>query len=118
MDQPDKKPRHVRTNQRALTVLQVALALLTGLLAWSAVSNGIGQMWKLMTALSAVSAVGAVLRFGWVIPGVVCGTLGGVFLDATIKGGTVESQMWETVAYIGVGAVLGLLVGIVVDAFE
>jgi hypothetical protein len=36
----------------------------------------------------------------------------GLAFDAVVKGGSQESQMWETVEYYAIGGGLGLLLGI------
>ena len=43
------------------------------------------------------------------------GTFCGMVTDAQIKGGDYESQMWETVTSIAVGAILGLAAGFLLD---
>ena len=51
-----------------------------------------------------------IFRLGWLVPIIVFGTLMGLFLDPAIKGGTRESQMWETVRIICGETIIGLVV--------
>lgn len=45
------------------------------------------------------------------------GAMMGLSLDPAVKGGTVESKMWETVWHYGVGSGIGLFVGSLLHAF-
>jgi hypothetical protein len=72
--------------------------------------------WLLGASLGAVATITLFLRVGWVIPCMIAGTYSGFVLDARVKGGTIESQMWETVVSIAVGATVGLVAGLAIDS--
>ena len=111
-----KNDGYVRPKRRVLLAVQILLAAITGLLAVCVWSVDGGQIWKLFAGLFACSTASLIFRLGWLVPCIVCGILAGIFLDPSIKGGTIESQMWETVSYICSGAVAGFVVGLVIDA--
>ncbi len=56
--------------------------------------------WKFGAAFAALALVSIVLRVGWFVPFTIAGTYAGMMLDAGVKGGTIESQMQETVTSI------------------
>ncbi len=56
------------------------------------------------------------LRCGWVPFGVIVGAVLGLMSDPSVKGGTHESMMWETVNHFAGGTSIGLLVGLVLDS--
>lgn len=73
-----------------------------------------GVMW--LAALMGIAALAAlVLPVGWSIPGMIAGVYGGLIADMHVKGGAIESQMWETVTSIGIGAIVGLAIGLAID---
>jgi hypothetical protein len=105
-----------RPKRRALYTVQILLATMTGLSAFRIWSINGGQVWKLFAGLFVFMMVSLILRLGWLVPCMVVGTLTGIFLDPLIKGGTIESQMWETVRYICGGTIAGLVLGLVIDS--
>ncbi|MBN2475468.1 MAG: hypothetical protein JXB62_12730 [Pirellulales bacterium] len=113
---PSKKKPGDGCESCALLALQISLTLLTGLTAAASWSVGSGLEWKLLAALFACSTVAIVFRLGWPVPCMILGILAGIALDPAIKGGTIDSQMWETVSCICVGAFIGLLIGVFLDA--
>jgi len=115
MVRSQKNACHVRPRRRALLAVQIVLAVITGLLALRVWSIDGGQVWKLLAGLSACTTAALIFRLGWLVPCIVLGTLAGILLDPAIKGGTIESQMWETVSYICFGAVAGFVVGLMID---
>ena len=71
---------------------------------------------KLGVALGLHALVCLLLRVGWVIPFMIAGCyLGMTVLDPTIKGGTIESQMQETVNCIVTGTLIGFGIGAFLD---
>ncbi|MBN2581110.1 MAG: hypothetical protein JXB10_19160 [Pirellulales bacterium] len=110
-----KSPARARPKRRVLFAVQILLAAMTGLSAFRIWSINGGQVWKLFAGLFIFMMVSLILRLGWIVPCMVVGTLTGAFLDPMIKGGTIESQMWETVRYICGGAIVGLVLGLVID---
>jgi hypothetical protein len=76
------------------------------------------RVWLLGASLGAVAAITLFLRVGWTIPCMIGGVYAGLIADPPVKGGTPESQMWETVTAIVVGTVVGLLAGLAIDAME
>lgn len=102
----------------ALRTVQILLALFTGLMAIRIWFVEGGEIWKLFAGMFACSAVSAILRLGWLVPCMIGGIIFGISMDADIKGGTIESKMWETVANIGFGAALGLLAGLLIDHYH
>lgn len=95
--------------------VQLVLALLTGMNAVLIYAEKAGSVWRLFAALSVCSLISAIPRSGWLIPCTILGVVVGVVADATIKGGTHESQMWETVRSVAVWTVVGIVVGFFCD---
>jgi hypothetical protein len=108
----------VRSEANRLPVL-ASLLLTIGLSAlairhWYLLGFVAGDV-RLFAALAVACCISTLLRMGWMVPCLVFGTFCGILLDPLIKGGTVESQMWETVTSIATGAVLGLCVGLALE---
>ena len=72
--------------------------------------------WKFGAALGGLAFVSIFLRVGWFVPFTISGTYVGLVLDARVKGGTIESQMQETVTSIVAGAICGFVVGALIDS--
>jgi hypothetical protein len=92
------------------------LAVGCSALAWRMLADGV-EAGLLFLVLSAACA--AALAYGWgtVVPCLTIGLMVGMVYDGGPKGGTRESQMWETAeAWIG-GALAGLLVGVAMDLY-
>lgn len=65
--------------------------------------------------LAGVVLLSILLRWGWLVPCTIWGLVFGVLFDPLSKGGTRESQMWETINYIGGGVFFGVLIGFMID---
>lgn len=65
--------------------------------------------------LGACCLAAFVFGWGYSVPCVVLGLLLGAFLDLRVKGGTAESQMWETVTSVAICTAIGLIVGVAAD---
>ncbi len=98
-----------------LLTVQILLTVLTGSFAFLAWWNDSGYFWRLYSGLFAGSTTALLFRSGWLIPCTVCGTIFGIFLDPPIKGGTIDSQMWETVSSLWSGVIAGIVIGFVID---
>ena len=110
------------TPLRPLLLSRWKLVVLTLLNVLVSASLGIAvyprKGWYLCAAMGSVSAASLLLRCGWVVPCTIAGVYFGLlFLDPPVKGGTAESQMYETVGNIFVGTILGLGVGLFLDLF-
>ena len=103
---------------RSLMAVQTVLMAITALLAIQDWSVGRGRLWEFLAGLCACSAVSLIFRMGWVVPCTIIGLGVGAFLDGPIKGGTYESQMWETVRSICGGAAAGFFVGLGIDCIH
>jgi hypothetical protein len=78
-----------------------------------------GLFYVALVACCLFSALAAVFRWGWLVPCVAFGMLfGAEILDPCVKGGTIDSQMQETVGHISCGTFLGLAIGGAVDAIR
>jgi len=115
MNTLQKSTGHTPPRSRSLLTVQTVLTLITGSITFLAWSNDGGHIWKLYAGLFAGSMVSLLFRSGWLIPCLVCGTIIGDFSDPPIKGGSIESQMWETVSCLWTGTIVGLLIGYVID---
>lgn len=79
-------------------------------------ADGPGWLWWFVFGVLFVCAVaGFVFRLGSVVPSSVFGTFWGIALDLHVKGGSIESQMWETVRSVSVGFIAGVVVGVLLD---
>ncbi|APZ96642.1 hypothetical protein Fuma_06315 [Fuerstiella marisgermanici] len=74
--------------------------------------------WKFGAALGALAFLSIFLRVGWFVPFAIAGTYAGIMLDARVKGGTIESQMQETIVSIVVGTVSGFAIGVTIDSMS
>lgn len=88
------------------------LALFSLYLVAVAFPRGIG---RLGAAFAILSIACVFLRVGWFAIGAMAGTYVGMIMDNTVKGGSIESQMQETVVCIAAGAIIGCIVGCFVD---
>jgi len=111
MNAPAKQPR-----PRPPSVCRIGFTLLLMALSAMLIANYPHTAWLLGASLGAVATITLFLRVGWVIPCMIAGTYSGFVLDARVKGGTIESQMWETVVSIAVGATVGLVAGLAIDS--
>lgn len=116
MNMLPKNTDHRPPRSRTLLAVQILLIIITGLFTFLAWSNDIGQVWKLYAGLFAVSMAALIFRSGWLIPCTVCGTIIGDLSDPPVKGGTIDSQMWETVSCLWSGVIAGILIGFSIDA--
>jgi len=103
-EQPNKRrtPRSSRYRV-GFTLVLVAFS------AWVAVVNYPYLSWLLCGGLGLVAGASIFLRVGWATPCMIAGVYVGMILDAHVKGGTAESQMYETVWAITLGAAFGLV---------
>ena len=72
--------------------------------------------WMPAAVFALQAMVAAILRFGWTAPCLLAGVILGVWLDPLVKGGTVDSQIYETINNLLIGAAIGLTVGIMMDS--
>lgn len=70
---------------------------------------------RIFLTLFLYSVASLMFRWGWVVPCIVAGTIWGISLDNVVKGGSHESQMWETVNKIWFGFACGFLLGLSID---
>ena len=94
----------------AYSILAIALA---GLMLSSGFHT---RLSALFGALAALAIAAACLKLGWLPLATILGIVVGVLCDGRVKGGTHESQMWETVSAIVGGALAGMAVGFYLDA--
>lgn len=73
---------------------------------------------RLATLMGIAAFLALVLRVGWVIPCIIAGVYVGFMMDPDVKGGTLESQILETVAFICGGAIVGFVVGLGIDVYK
>jgi len=107
-----------RVNQprpRKPSVCRIGFTLLLVAFSGMLIANYPYNAWLLGASLGVVATVTLFLRVGWAIPCMITGTYSGLIVDAHTKGGTIESQMWETVLSIAVGTTIGLLAGLTID---
>lgn len=71
--------------------------------------------WKFGAAFGSLAFASIFLRVGWFVPFAIAGAFLGMSLDAQPKGGTVESQMQETVKSILGGTICGFVIGAMID---
>lgn len=74
--------------------------------------------WKFGAAFGTLAFVSIFLRVGWFVPFTIAGAYAGMILDARVKGGTLDSQMQETVMSVVVGTVLGFTIGGTIDSIK
>ncbi|MEX2169722.1 MAG: hypothetical protein WD851_10455 [Pirellulales bacterium] len=108
----DRYPPHFRL---VCSMVSGVLAVVLAALAVRVYSVNGGSVWRAFVALAAASAVAALFRWGCLIPSLVLGITFGIFNDAAIKHGSIESQMWETVYSIAFGGFIGLAIGFAAD---
>ena len=72
---------------------------------------------QVCVALFAYSVASVIFPWGWAVPCIVIGALISVMMDKPIKGGSMESQMWETIGRIWLGVFSGFVVGLILDRF-
>ena len=99
------------------TCTAFSVLLGVGLTFLAALSYARSDRWLAMFlgTLGCATWIAAALRLGWPVPGMVSGTFIGFMLDARPKSGDTESQMWETVGSIALGAILGLALGLAAE---
>ncbi|QDT26876.1 hypothetical protein Enr10x_21870 [Gimesia panareensis] len=115
MNSLQKPSGETPARSRVLLTVQILLTLLTGSFALLSWWNDSVYFWRLYSGLFAGSLTALIFRSGWLIPCTVCGTLFGIFLDPTIKGGTIDSQMWETVSSLWSGVIAGVVFGFAIN---
>jgi hypothetical protein len=101
---------------RFLASCQLLLAAFCFLLAILALPHAKGRL----SGLFLVFAICCLAAFwscsGWIVPGTIFGVFfGALVLNPRVKGGTPESQMWETIFCIVMGGTAGLFMGYVID---
>ena len=73
--------------------------------------------WRFGIALAILATVSIFLRVGWFVPFTIAGSyFGMIVLDPPVKGGTVDSQMNQTVMCVVLGTIGGFVIGAVLDA--
>ncbi len=102
----------VPTRSPSRIVFTLLLVAFSGFSAFQTYPCGVSL---LSVGLGVVAFITVFLRVGWTIPCMIAGVYVGEICDATVKGGTEESQMWETVHAITVGTAIGLALGLAVD---
>ena len=91
----------------------VALISFSVFLAFTAYPYGV---WRFGAAFGTLALVSVFLRVRWFVPFTIAGVYFGMFvLDPAVKGGTIESQMNETVGYIVLGSLVGFVIGVSID---
>lgn len=110
MSQPVVAPKRSHRS----TIISAVLGVLFSGLAVVAYLPGIME-WQVLALFGVGSLIAAVLRLGWAVPCMVLGCFVGFLADNDIKGGTPESQMWETVSNLLGGTLLGLVGGVFLD---
>jgi hypothetical protein len=104
---------HKRTPSLPKIGCLIALVVFSGYVAIVSYPAG---AWRLGAAFAALAFASIFLRVGWFVPFAIAGTYTGMILDARVKGGTIESQMQETVTSIVVGTICGFVIGAFIDA--
>jgi hypothetical protein len=66
--------------------------------------------------LTLIAFFGVIFNFGWLPIATILGAFVGCVADSGVKGGTQESQMWESVHAILGGALAGMAIGFYLDA--
>ena len=98
----------MRKKSRIQIACLLVLAAFSAFIAIRMFPYGFGRLGLAFTILSLASLF---LRVGWFVPFTIAGTYAGIMMDARVKGGSIESQMWETVTSIVFGAVIGFAFG-------
>ena len=71
---------------------------------------------RLAAAFGLLALTSIFLRVGWFVPFTIAGSYFGMLvLDPPLKGGTIDSQMDQTVRCILVGTIVGFAVGALID---
>ena len=112
---------HEQVNQprpRKRSVFRIGFTLLVVAFSGLLVSTYPQRVWLLGASLGTVAAITVFLRVGWAVPCTIVGTYLGLISDAHIKGGSCESQAWETVHAIVFGTIFGFGVGLFLDGME
>src|SRR5579859_7240504 len=112
--QPSAPPVRRRRKVSA-TAVQLAAMLAAGYGGAMVLVYGYRPAAWFFVGLAACCLAAFVFRWGYSVPCVVLGLLVGGYLDLHVKGGSVESQMWETVTSVAIGTAMGLLVGVALD---
>lgn len=103
----------VRHKTRTQMGCLVALICFSAFLAFTAYPYGV---WRFGAAFAILALASVFLRVGWFVPFTIAGAYFGMFvLDPPVKGGTIESQMNETVGCILFGSVAGFVIGASID---
>ena len=77
------------------------------------------RTWPFGAGLGTLAFVSIFLRVGWLVPFTIAGFYCGLFvLDPVVKGGTSETQMYETVTYVFFGTIIGFVIGAAMDYFQ
>lgn len=106
--------RKSRPPQRTLALAAVVVWPLIVVLSWDRFL--LGDELRLFASLLLYFVVSFELRCSWIPFMVIAGTVLGLMSDPSVKGGTHESMMWETVNHLAGGTAIGLLIGLVLDS--
>ena len=106
--------RKSRPPQRKLALAAVVVWPLIVVLSWDRFL--LDDEFRLFASLLLYFVVSFELRCGWVPFAVIAGAVFGLGSDPSLKGGTHESMMWETVNHLAGGTAIGLLIGLVLDS--
>jgi len=99
--------------RRALIAFQLLVMVYTG---WMFAEDLLyGGWWQLSGVLFAYTTLSLVCQFGWILPCVAIGTVMGILADAVVKGGSVPSQMRQTLFRLVIGILGGLFVGVLAE---
>jgi len=69
-------------------------------------------------SMGAVAFMGIMFRVGWFIPCIAAGVCAGLMIGEVFRGGSIASQMSVTVTSVGLGAIIGCVLGLVIDSTQ
>jgi hypothetical protein len=99
----------------ALLVFKTLLSLFTGLLMVQSFSSAVRTERWLFCTLFGASVASIHFRWGYFVPFTILGTIWANLADNCVKGGTAQSQLWESICNYTLGVGLGCLEGIHFD---
>ena len=104
----------IRSNSKSQLGCLFVLVCFSALLAFTAYPD---PLWGFGAAFGLLALFSIFRPVGWFLPCTIAGVYLGVFvLDSPVKGGTIESQMKETIGCILFGAIVGFVFGACIDA--
>ncbi len=106
--------RKSRPPQRRLALAAVVTWPIILVLDWDRVV--LGDELRLLVSLLLYIAAAFELRCGWVPFTVIAGTVFGLIGNPSVKGGSIDGQMWESVRHLARGMAIGFLVGLILDS--